>query len=183
MSSCGRVPRRWAALPGRSPPFVIVGSRSSALGCPHCCGHALPQRSPPFGVEARRWAAHVVVGYPTSAFASSRCRRVAYLGVRLLSLSWGCVLRHWAAHVVVGSPRAAFASPCGRVVSDFLWWCSRCRGVGREQGSEALGTAIGKREQRKQATMKVVARFRDVPHTSHFLAPAPPTLRVLLRRA
>ena len=108
-SSWGRVARRWA--------------------CPQQCGHALPQRSPPFGVEARRWAAHVVVGYPTSAFASSRCRRVAYLGVRLLSLSWGCVLRHWAAHVVVGSPRAAFASPRGRVVSDFLRWCSRCRGV------------------------------------------------------
>jgi len=130
----------WAALPGRSHPFVIVGLRSSALGCPHCCGlpylsshlpsvscgvearqraahvdvdshTAAVASSLSCGVEARRWAAlprcsppFLVIGSRTSALGRPLCCGLPNLGVRLLSLLWGCVLRRWAAHLVVGCP-------------------------------------------------------------------------------
>ncbi len=107
------------------------------------------------------WPAHVVVwaalpcrrgvvylggGLPTLPFASLRCRGVAcfdvvglpYLGVRLPSSPWGCVLRRWvsllrhsplivvvwlelrrwASPVVVGCPAAVFGPPRRCVVWD-----------------------------------------------------------------
>jgi len=170
-SSWGRVAQRWAAhiavgmpyLSGRLPSVSKLG-----VGLPTSLWATLPQRSPPL----------VVVGSRTSAFASFRCRGVACFGIGLPTSLWAALGRRSPPLVVVWC-RTSYGGV--RVVVG----CGprHCRGVGGERGSEALGTAIGKREQRKWATMKVVARFRDVPHTSHFLAPAPPTLRVLLHRA
>jgi len=91
----------WTALPRRSPPLAIEGLRASVLGCPQQHGH--PYRSGRLlsslcGVKPQCWAAHVVVGCPTAAFASpcgrmvSDCCVVSGLGVRLPSSS-GCIPR------------------------------------------------------------------------------------------
>jgi len=142
-SSSDRVPRCWATHVGVGCPtlvFVIIGSRTSALGCPCRCG-------PP-------------------------C-----LGVCVLSSSWSRVPWRWAAHVVVGCPTAVFdpLTVVGRRTSALSWGWRRagvgCVSVGGEREKEECGPRLF-----------VVAHFRDVPPTSHFPPPAPPSLRDFLRR-
>jgi hypothetical protein len=108
--------------------FVPLRRRRSqywALGSPHQCGGlpylgtCLPSSPcccvrcwdglPYLGIRDfsssscrvhQRWAAHVVVGYPTSVFASLQFRRVVYFGVGLLFavllgpaiVIWPCVV-------------------------------------------------------------------------------------------
>ena len=85
--------------------------------------HGLPYRGvyPPSsscGAESQCWAAHTVVGRPTTVFAPLRRRVVlnVHIGlpccdVRIPSSSSGVERRHWTAHIVVGSPAAMFVSP------------------------------------------------------------------------
>jgi len=91
----------WVAVPRCSTPVVVEWCRWAATSS----WAALPHRSPLLAwFELRRWAAHVVVGYPATVFDHLRRRVASNLRIRVPTL-------------FVGSPRVKFTSH-GRVVLD-----------------------------------------------------------------
>jgi len=137
----GQLTLLWAALPRRSPPFVVVGLGCFDVGQPRSLWAALPQRSPPSSLWScvpQCWVAHNDVGSPIAAIASSRPRVLSNLSVRLPASMWAALLRRslplvvvWRRTSALGSPRRCGLPYCGVcvVVGCGPW---RCRGIGVE---------------------------------------------------